>query len=493
MSVMKQNPLLFFYVLSFYFFISPINLIAGEKQKELAIPLTDASQLTIDGPHRFISIGGIIGLHVSSLKTKAFVETELLNSEKGSVSLWMSPLEDMNKAFGVGSPYDLIYPLLSDQYPPRNCDSCSFSIYYQGEGYPRLLGRFTKGDIFKKLDYGLAPFVYIDDLPLRKGQWYNIVVTWDKPAGVLKMYINGELAGHNFSAKEFLVASNKLFIGNPLMVISRLKIQSEAADQERVKKAYLSLRPQSNRLSDNTVCSIVLPQNKPDLDLKLDNTWGKAYECSFTDPKDLDQWTFQTGDLLRDKFKLKTTGEGLYWETPAEIHVESRGYLWCPVNVEGDQWIEYEFQLVSPNGLSLLIIYASGMQGEDVINDHGLKKTGSMGDMLLNYRNYHWEYMRRVEAMRTDVESQYVNKNPWAKSLYAGCVPRFEQNRWYKIRFIKSGNRLYGSLDGKTVFDVQDNANDNNGPVLNSGRVVLRQMYNTAMKYRNFKIYRKKS
>ena len=116
-----------------------------------------------------------------------------------------------------------------------------------------------------------------------------------------------------------------------------------------------------------------------------------------------------------------------------------------------------------------------------------------MGDMLLNYRNYHWEYMRRVEAMRTDVESQYVNKNPWAKSLYAGCVPRFEQNRWYKIRFIKSGNRLYGSLDGKTVFDVQENANDNNGPVLNSGRVVLRQMYNTAMKYRNFKIYRKKS
>jgi hypothetical protein len=75
--------------------------------------------------------------------------------------------------------------------------------------------------------------------------------------------------------------------------------------------------------------------------------------------------------------------------------------------------------------------------------------------------------------------------------MYMGCVSKLEQNCWIKIRFIKIDNTLYGSFDGKTVFVVEDDPYDNNGPVLNSGRVVLRQMYNTAMRYRNFVIYQR--
>jgi len=148
--------------------------------------------------------------------------------------------------------------------------------------------------------------------------------------------------------------------------------------------------------------------------------------------------------------------------------------------------------MISPRGLALVMWCASGMQGEDVIGDHGLTQSGSMGSMLSRYRNYHWEFVRRVEAMRTDVETQYVNKNPWSKSLYVGCVPRFEPNKWYRLSCIKVGNRLIGLLDGKVVFDVEDDPYDNNGPLLNSGRIVLRQMYHTAMRYRNFVVYRKK-
>jgi hypothetical protein len=55
---------------------------------------------------------------------------------------------------------------------------------------------------------------------------------------------------------------------------------------------------------------------------------------------------------------------------------------------------------------------------------------------------------------------------------------------------MKVGNKLYGTFDDKLVFETEDR-NDNNGPVLNSGRVVLRQMYHTSMKYRNFAIYQR--
>ncbi len=69
------------------------------------------------------------------------------------------------------------------------------------------------------------------------------------------------------------------------------------------------------------------------------------------------------GDKFRDRFKLDITENGLYWETPDIIDTESRGYLWCPAKVEGDQWIEFEFQLVSPKGLALVMMCASGSQG----------------------------------------------------------------------------------------------------------------------------------
>ena len=485
----SYSAVIVFFVLTMLFFVSSR---AQTNLRSLDVPLTDASNLTIEGPHRFVDISGIRGLLVTTLSTKAFLETSLLNSEKGTISIWMSPAEDMDKFPMVGKEASMLhYPLLSDKFPPRQSDSCNFSLYYQGIGYPRVIGRFTNGNFWRQMDYGLASFVYAEELPLKKNQWYFFVITWDKSLSTLKMYINGLLAGHNFSAKVFKAASNKLFIGNPLMVMSRLKIEQKVLESTEVRNRYESVRPKANNLSDKEISEVVFPKNKGPLPIKMDASWKRKYSCSFTDPQDLKNWIFQTGDLYRDSFKLKITNEGLYFETPNIIHTESRGYLWSPVSVEGDQWIEYEFQLLSPKGLALLIICASGLQGEDIIQDHGLKKTGAMSDMLNNYRNYHWEYMRRVEAMRIDVETQYLHKNPWGKGLYVGCLPRFEQNRWYKMQLIKKDKHIYGAIDGNLVFDVEENPYDNNGPLLDRGRVVLRQMYHTAMRYRNFVIYTK--
>ena len=450
--------------------------------------LQNSSGIAIDGPHRFVTIAGITGIHVKSLKTKVSVQTTALASEQGSISLWMSPLEDIDKSHNVNS--SLMYPLLSDTYPPGVVDSSHFSIYYQGSGYPRLIARFTNGSFWGQMDYGVSPFVYAESLPVKKGQWYHIAVNWNKKDESLKMYINGEMVGHNYSAKSFMRSQNKLYIGNPLMVISHLNIQEKILSAKEIESEYRSLKPSTNQTADSLIQSLVRPVNKGTIK-PLDSSWKKTYSCAFNKPSDLEGWTFQTGDKFRDKFTLKVTEKGLLWETPSIIHTESRGYLWCPFQAEGDQCIEYEFQLVSPKGLALLIMCASGTQGEDIIQDQGLRKTGSMSDMNANYRNYHWEYVRRVEAMRTDVETQYVNKNPWAKSLFVGCTDRLEQHRWIKIRFMKTGNQLTGYLDGKLIFEVEDNAFDNNGPVFNAGRIVLRQMYATSMMYRNFEIYQK--
>ena len=167
-------------------------------------------------------------------------------------------------------------------------------------------------------------------------------------------------------------------------------------------------------------------------------------------------------------------------------------YLWSPKSFEGDQWIEFDFRPESPKGLALAVFCASGSQREDFINDHGLQKTGSMGVILEQTRNYHWEYFRRVDIMRTDVETQYLLKNPWGRTLHYGCIPLLQENRWHRLRFVKIDNRLHGAIDGKTVFDAMDDADANHGPVFNFGRFGFRQMYNTTMRYRNFVVYERK-
>ena len=77
------------------------------------------------------------------------------------------------------------------------------------------------------------------------------------------------------------------------------------------------------------------------------------------------------------------------------------------------------------------------------------------------------------------------------RSLHAGSMPRLIQNRWHRLRFVMIGNRLQGSIDGNTVFDVKDNAFQRHGPILDFGRIGLRQMYQTTMRYRNIVVYEK--
>jgi len=361
----------------------------------------------------------------------------------------------------------------------------NFGIYWT-TGYPQFLVKFSSGGIWAKLDYGMAPFAYAEKLTLRRDCWYFAVITWDKPSKTIEVYLNGLKVGENHDAGGFIEAGDKLYIGNPMMLMRELTLTKRVLTAGEIERQYDAHRPESNGPADQDIRRDYIPQQKPDFNVKLDDSWIKAYSCSFLDPADLNKWLFQTGDKYRDLFTVKITDEGLLIKTPDIIAKDSRIYLWSPQTFEGDQWIEFDFRVESPKGLSLLVVAASGSQREDFVTDHGLPRTGAMGFILGQTRNYHWEFVRRVEAMRTDVETQYLAKNPWGHRMFYGCIPRLQRNRWYRLRFVKLGNRLYGSINGRTVFDIEDSAFNNNGPVLNFGRIGLRQMYSTAMQYRNF-------
>lgn len=457
----------------------------------LILPLGDATGITIQGPHQFREISGRTGLQLTSLKTKATISTALSRAPAGTLSLWFSSLEDLTFTRGVESeprvPFD--YPLISDAFPGNILRNSKFGIFVRA-GYPALLAKFAGGSMWERMDYGLAPFGYAEKVLLRRGYWYHLAASWDRPARQIVVYVNGMMTGHNLKADGFEDAAPELHLGNPLFVLRDLRIEPRVLGLEEIGRRYRQDRPPENAVTEADFRAMLTPGFGPPLDLRRDASWRSAYESSFTREAETNAWVLQgPTQKYRPQMRRETTAEGLYLKSPDTIANETRLYLWSPRTFEGDHWVELDFRLESPGGLALLVLCASGMQREDYFADHGVPAHGSMQTILRDLRNYHWEFMRRVEAMRTDVETQYVAKNPFGHRLHASCIPRLEQNRWYRLRFIVAGRRLHGSMNGRTVFDLTDNPYINNGPVYNFGRLGLRLMYATAMRFRNLSIW----
>ncbi len=463
----------------------------GEKTSRLRVPLTDATGIRISGKHRFIEVAGLTGYNPLSLKTRALVATHLPRGEAGTLSVWASPLEDLdiNRFVHARLPdKDLLnYPLVSDADTPWKVTEAGFALYWK-TSFPPVMARFQSGKCWDTMAYGRGAWTYAEDLPLRKGCWYHFVMTWDRKAKETALYVNGVTVGRNDRADGFGRAGGEINIGNPMMVVRELTMRDSAMSAAEIAKLFEAGRPAKKEAIDERVRERHAVRDLPPLDVKRDDTWKQAYSCPFRKPEDLEGWKQQTGPRYRGQFTVKTTDEGLLFQTPDTIDYDSRMNLWCPKAFEGDIWVEFDFRPEGAEGLALVMIHASGVQRED-ITEHGLVDVGAMWPMMSRYRNYHWEYMRRVPFMRKDVETQYFHKNPMMRLLAYGVIPRLERNRWHRLRLVRLGRRLHGSIGGRTVFDVTDSPEDNNGPVYGAGRLALRQMYRTKMRYRDLTVW----
>ena len=91
-------------------------------------------------------------------------------------------------------------------------------------------------------------------------------------------------------------------------------------------------------------------------------------------------------------------------ETPSSGTPESfpkQVYIWSNRTFEGNIYVEFEWKALKPNGLSLLMIHASGMTREDFMADYPKKTSGTMNAVHNeNVRNYHWEYYREMNTLQ---------------------------------------------------------------------------------------------
>jgi hypothetical protein len=445
-----------------------------------------------DGPHRFLQVAGKAGYQPLSLRTSLRVSTDLHLKDVGTILLSVCPLETLAVAAEMSSflskdPDAPYYALVSDGLPANDRSRCVFAWWWTSHWHPQMVAAFGP----RRSDFELAPCAIVEHLPLRAKTWYQLAFTWNKPAHRLRLYVDGVLCGttdYPFDAKP---PRPQLYLGNTAIAFADLEIYDRELSGELVGRRYERADLPRSEVVARELATLFTVRPRPRADWAPDRTWALSARVPFTRPEDLRGWMQQ--GCTREPFRMKameTTPEGLLLETPDRIDNESRMYLWSPANYEGDIAVQLEFRPEKDSGLALLVVDASGMQREDFIADHPPRATGSMSTIIADrVRNYHWEFFRRTGDVRADLGTQVLVKNPWLRPLGMAALPRLEVGRWHRLLFLKEGAQIRAAIDGRWALEARDDPLINTGPVFDYGRVGLRLMYGTRMRFRDLAIW----
>jgi hypothetical protein len=273
------------------------------------------------------------------------------------------------------------------------------------------------------------------------------------------------------------------------MAFGDLEIYDSVLTERQLAESAKAAAPPTRIQS--TLLDLFTVRPRPPAAWTPDNGWKPEYSATFTRESDLDGWIQEgcTGQPFQ-MVERRITPEGLLLETPGIASAEARMYLWSPRSFEGDIAVEHEFRPEKDTGLSLLVVHASGMQREDFVLDHPLHNTGAMTTIIAsNVRNYHWEYFRRVGNVRADLATQVLVKNPWQRPLGMSARAPYKVGEWYRLLYVQEGRHIRAAINGEWVLDATDDAFNNTGPVFNYGRIGLRLMFQTRMRFRNLKVW----
>lgn len=458
----------------------------------------------ITGGTRIISRNGRSGVNTVSIHSLIRLPRHNLNQKKGSLSIWFLSLEDLGTAthidglFGIHNKNYSNYTLLSDCADVEDFESSAFSLTWSSRWYPQLYAKFFRGSFYEGgSEATTKAFSAVGHFNLHKNNWYQVMLTWDKPGREYKIYINGILAGvsDQYTGKlEYEGCGSVLYAGNPSLCLSDITFYDDVLSGSEIQSVF---HEQSGCTSQDITLELdkmYRGENKATFNWTPDPGWTQQLSLSLTQEEDLSHFYIQGNTnapkITENGLLVETTP---YWEARARKSGTDTDqvYLWSDRTFEGDICIEYEFQPMQHGGLSLLIANASGMQREDFMADYPLRTTGSMQMVCWeDVRNYHWEYFREVVDTRNDTASHVLVKNPWLRPMAYRCMREpLEIGKWHKLQYLQQGNIITCAVDSSIVMQVTDDPFNNNGPCFDFGRFAIRCMIHTKMLFRNLRVF----
>jgi hypothetical protein len=471
---------------------------------KIALPLDGNLHLTVGdsavsvkGPHRFSIVQGKQGYQPTSVKTALHLATDAHLENQGTILLSVAPLETLASAapmesFMSRNPNAQEYGLLADAFPNNDPQTSIFAWYWRSAWHPQMIAKFKNGPAAGSYaDFEVTPYSFVEHQPLQERVWYQLALTWDKTESRLRLYVNGVLCGTTSYSFRADIPRPGLYLGNTAMVFADLEIHASELTPPEIEKKWTASGLRPNPDVQRQLHALHTVQPKPKVDWHPDDRWALKFDQSLCREDDFKGWK-QEGCLAEGYAmpECRVTDEGLLLQTPDRIGLESRVYFWSPDSYEGDLAVEFEFRPELNTGLALLVVQATGMQREDMIDDLPPRTTGAMGTIITDQvRNYHWEFFRRAVDVRGDIGTQVLIKNPWRMPMGMSARPAYVPGDWYKLLFVQQGSHLRVAINDEWLLDVHDNPCANNGPVFNCGRIGIRLMYQTRIRFRNLKVW----
>jgi hypothetical protein len=440
------------------------------------------------GPYTFRQQGGGVGWFPQhrDAALRLVPEDESWRAA-GTVSVWVSPVEEIDHWSEVpGWPAGIaLLPIVTDVYPPRRVTQSVLGLYANTNWHPGMLVKCLYGN--EGSYYACRPRALVPATPMRQHHWYHVAVAWDTSRGLVEMYLNGEWLNGADGMRPDEVR-DALYIGNPLMCLADLRLAPRRLEPAVVQQCFEAERAGSGRVTDPGVEQILHGHSCGRLEPDTSGYTRIAAE-TLTDPAEVERWTRHGPDDMAVK-ECRATPEGMLLETHPTWDDQNLCYLWSPYWYEGDFILRYKFRVESDLGLAIVVFDASTHDRQDVVDQPNYPITGAMITINRRVRCYWWEYMRRTPPVPHDRCTHLLAKGPYQRPLADNVRTNLPQRDvWHELVVQREAGRVRCGIDGDCIADVRDDPGLGHGPVHNCGRIGLRHMQRTRVRYRDFELY----
>lgn len=426
-----------------------------------------------------------------------------IDAPAGTIVIDTFFLEDLATAqraphMGLHNPNFDTYPIFAGASRPEDLPGSTFFWGWQSHWHPQYLAKWFSGKIYP--DAFCEPqkaFVSANHFNFSAYEWYQLALSWNHTDRRARLHVNGILVGVEDQFAEDWHASQlnePVSVGNSAMVFGRIAMFDSELDERSIERHYADSELPRNEATLRSLRRVYCGEGLPALNEHLDHSWEIAESLSLSSPDTLKHFYVQgcqnAVSIGREGMNVVTPRE-----PPGHTNDEAEGrkhvYLWLDRFFEGEIHCSLEFQVLRRGGLSLLMLQSTGMQREDFMFDYPRRTTGTMRMVYgEDVRNYHWEFYREMNDTRNDVASCALLKNPYAWPLGFGTLSHpLETNTWHRVDFHQEGRSLRCAINGVQMIHAVDNPKANNGPVYRAGRIALRCMTRTEMRFRNLKVH----
>ena len=310
-------------------------------------------------------------------------------------------------------------------------------------------------------------------------EWIHVAVRWDAREGIWNAYLDGtpfyfetqRLSPWTpVSADELTLGVGGGELGGELAEVRISSSADMSRERDRLKQSG-----QAGRL-DGLLGTNALGT------LEVGTLKGKLLYAAGLDTPPRPAW------IMEGPGETDFTADGVVLSSGQPEGPEGHIVYWCPKSFPDSFVAEWDFQLLSENGLCIVFFGADGNAGRDLFDPALTPRTGVYaqyinGDMHAYHISYYAnmpDVARRVSNLRKSPGFFLMSNGPSLLGENPGGT--------HHVTLVKQGGRIRLAVDGQLCISYTDTG-ETYGGTYGAGKLGLRQMSWTRAQYRNFRVY----